>query len=128
MGNAAGHVIFEFMHPELAPDHNNPPTFDPNLGFPNGRKERVMIATQEELNELSIPLEKRDYCAHLYVKWLKCRQQNYPMCQRCHHEKHDYEQCEYDDFVLRMKEYERERRLKMRTERIQAKKLAEDLE
>ncbi|GAB1601520.1 NADH dehydrogenase [ubiquinone] 1 beta subcomplex subunit 7-like [Argonauta hians] len=128
MGNAMGHVFNEVLHPEVSPDFRNPPTFDPNLGFPNGRKERVMVATQEELNDLAIPLDKRDYCAHRYIKWIKCHQQNYPFATRCHHEKHEYEQCEYDDFVLRMKEYERERRLKVRAEKIRAKKLAEELE
>lgn len=28
------------LHPEIQPDPNKEPTFDPNLGFPNGRKER----------------------------------------------------------------------------------------
>lgn len=29
-----------YFHPEIQPDPNKEPTFDPNLGFANGRKER----------------------------------------------------------------------------------------
>lgn len=29
-----------YFHPEVTPGPNEKPTFDPNLGFENGRKER----------------------------------------------------------------------------------------
>merc|ERR1711964_748224 len=108
MGNAYGHVVHAYLHPDQAPDWTQPPTFNPNMGFENGRKPRVMVATQEELNQHNIPLDKRDYCAHHYINWMSCRKQVYPFTGRCHHEKHVYDQCEFDDWVLRMKEYERE--------------------
>lgn len=44
MGNAFGGYIGNgfnlYFHPEIQPDPSKEPTFDPNLGFPNGRKER----------------------------------------------------------------------------------------
>ncbi|XP_070563178.1 NADH dehydrogenase [ubiquinone] 1 beta subcomplex subunit 7-like [Ptychodera flava] len=112
-------------HSDTAPDLEKLPTFDPLYGFPDGRKERVMVATQEEMNKARVPLEKRDYCAHLYMALMKCRRDTYPWFNNCKHEKHEYEQCEYDDYVMRMKEYERERRL---LERAKRKRLKEERE
>jgi hypothetical protein len=37
MGNSWTHYVSE---PQNRPDFDNPPTFDPLVGFPNGRKER----------------------------------------------------------------------------------------
>ena len=36
-----GHIISSLtIDPAIAPDYLNPPTFDPLIGFPNGRKPR----------------------------------------------------------------------------------------
>lgn len=36
-----GNMMYAYVtHPDTAPDIKNPPTFNPLLGFPNGRKER----------------------------------------------------------------------------------------
>lgn len=44
MGNGMGHVPSNgwnhYRNPEIVPGPNEKPTFDTNLGFPNGRKER----------------------------------------------------------------------------------------
>lgn len=44
MGNVFGGTIQSgwdaYFHPEIQPQPLAPPTHDPNLGFPNGRKER----------------------------------------------------------------------------------------
>lgn len=44
MGNNIGYShengIKLFLHPEVQPNPLEEPTFDPNLGFSNGRKER----------------------------------------------------------------------------------------
>merc|ERR1712243_475441 len=62
-----------------------------------------------------IPLNKRDYCAHYYISYMKCRRDAGPWgFNACDHEKHEWEHCQYEDFVMRMKEYERERRLLQR--------------
>ncbi|XP_071487641.1 NADH dehydrogenase [ubiquinone] 1 beta subcomplex subunit 7-like [Diadema antillarum] len=104
-------------HPDTAPDLENIPTFDPLYGYPDGRPEREMVATQEEMNQARVPLDKRDYCAHLYIALMKCKNENFPNALKCNHVKHAYNHCEYEDFVLRMKEYERERRLLERAKR-----------
>ncbi|KAJ8040932.1 NADH dehydrogenase [ubiquinone] 1 beta subcomplex subunit 7 [Holothuria leucospilota] len=124
-----GHMWSAYVtHSDTAPDMNNIPTFDPLYGFPDGRKEREMIATQEEMNAAMLPLDRRDYCAHLYIKYLACKQEN-PLGVhiKCKHEKHEYDLCEYEDYVLRMKEYERERRLLERAKRKGLRENAETL-
>ncbi|XP_044265168.1 NADH dehydrogenase [ubiquinone] 1 beta subcomplex subunit 7 [Tribolium madens] len=103
-----------YFHPEVTPGPNEKPTFDPLLGFENGRKERVMLATEEEMRSAKIPPEHRDYCAHHLLKYLSCRKDNWPWAVNCEHEKHVYSHCKYEDYVIRMKEYERERRLRVR--------------
>ncbi|XP_069460050.1 NADH dehydrogenase [ubiquinone] 1 beta subcomplex subunit 7 [Ambystoma mexicanum] len=107
------------------PDPLNLPTFSPELGFPEERKERVMIATQEEMNTAQLPLELRDYCAHHLMKLLKCKRDSWPKILACKHERHDWNYCEHQDFVMRMKEYERERRLLARKKRLEDKHTAE---
>lgn len=91
-----------------------------------------MVATQEEMSAAKVPLQFRDYCAHFYIDWLKCREPRlhnpFLLLGACKHEDHLHKDCLYQDTVLRMKEYERERRLKLREKRIQAKKLIEDIE
>lgn len=73
------------------------PTFDPLYGFSEGRKERVMLATQEEMESAGLPLEKRDYCAHLALQHRACRHKEFPFVYRCAHEKHAYLNCQYDE-------------------------------
>ncbi|XP_072394809.1 NADH dehydrogenase [ubiquinone] 1 beta subcomplex subunit 7 [Diabrotica undecimpunctata] len=117
MGQAFGHTInngFDlYFHPEITPSPLEDPTFDPLEGFQNGRKKRVMIATEDEMRSAKLPLEDRDYCAHLLLKFRACRKENWPFVVNCHHEKHEFLDCKYEDFVIRMKEYERERRLRV---------------
>uniref|UniRef100_T1H5N3 NADH dehydrogenase [ubiquinone] 1 beta subcomplex subunit 7 n=1 Tax=Megaselia scalaris TaxID=36166 RepID=T1H5N3_MEGSC len=110
MGNA-----YHCTPPDVTPSPK--PSFDPNLGSP-ARKERVMIATEAEMVAAKLPLEDRDYCAHKLLKYRSCRADVFPWLYKCHHEKHEYLTCEYEDYILRMKEYEREKRLLARQARI----------
>jgi len=87
---------------------------DPLLGFENGRKTREMTATQEEMESAKIPMSHRDYCAGALLKYLGCRADEFPMVYKCHHQKHDYMNCQFEDYVIRMKEFEREKRIKAR--------------
>uniref|UniRef100_A0A8D0B6N0 NADH dehydrogenase [ubiquinone] 1 beta subcomplex subunit 7 n=1 Tax=Salvator merianae TaxID=96440 RepID=A0A8D0B6N0_SALMN len=113
-----------FSDPEVEPDTLNMPTFDPLYGFPE-RKERVMIATKQQMDDAQLPQEKRDYCAHYYLIYMKCQRDNFPNIFACKHEHHDWDYCEHLDYVLRMKEYERERRLLARKKRIEQKQKIE---
>ncbi|XP_026328764.1 NADH dehydrogenase [ubiquinone] 1 beta subcomplex subunit 7 [Hyposmocoma kahamanoa] len=97
---------------------NDKATFDPHAGFEGKRKRREMIAKEDDLISARIPPEKRDYCAHFLLDYQVCRYKNMPMIYKCAHEKHNYLNCEQQDYVLRMKEFERERRLRLRDNRI----------
>lgn len=99
----------------------------------------VMIATEEEMMAAKIPLKDRDYCAHKLIDYRQCRQEVWPWAYQCAHEKHAYLTCKFDEWVLslispissstftnfvysyiiRMKEYEREKRLLRRNQRIE---------
>nr|CAI5868181.1 unnamed protein product [Callosobruchus analis] len=56
-----------------------------------------MIATEEEMRSAMIPLEDRDYCAHHLLKYRGCRKEYWPWVYKCHHEKHAYLNCKYDE-------------------------------
>ncbi|XP_046664479.1 NADH dehydrogenase [ubiquinone] 1 beta subcomplex subunit 7 [Homalodisca vitripennis] len=109
-----------YMYPDLYPEPDTIPKSDPLYGFPEGRQEKVMVATEDEMYSAKVPLPLRDYCAHMYIDFLKCRKENFPFVAKCHHEKHAYHNCEYGEYIDRMKDYERERRLMVRAKRIAA--------
>ncbi|CAL4063667.1 unnamed protein product [Meganyctiphanes norvegica] len=122
-----GHVFSQYLGDVTTrPDYTKEATFDPTLGYPEGRKERVMVATQEEMEKAKIPLAERDYCAHLLINYRNCRQNVWPFAYQCAHEKHEYLNCQYDDYVLRMKEHEREHRLLERAKRKTARAAREE--
>ncbi|XP_023677730.1 NADH dehydrogenase [ubiquinone] 1 beta subcomplex subunit 7 [Paramormyrops kingsleyae] len=103
---------------DTEPDPLKPPSFDPQFGF-GERKEREMVATQEQMNLAQLPTVQRDYCAHHLIKLMKCKRDNWPNFLACQHERHDWDYCEHQDYVMRMKEYERERRLLKRKKRLE---------
>ncbi|KAL4710556.1 hypothetical protein ACJJTC_008958 [Scirpophaga incertulas] len=99
-------------------DMNDNPTFDPHVGFNSQRKPREMKANLEDLVSAKIPRSRRDYCAHYLLDYQVCRYKHMPLVYKCAHERHDYLNCEHADYVLRMKEFERERRLRVREQRV----------
>lgn len=56
-----------------------------------------MVATEEEMVSAKLPLDARDYCAHKLLKYHACRTDTFPFVYKCHHEKHDYLTCEYEE-------------------------------
>ncbi|XP_076642515.1 NADH dehydrogenase (ubiquinone) B18 subunit [Halictus rubicundus] len=96
------------------------PSFDPMLGFPNGRKERVPGATLQEMRSANVPEDLRDYCAHKLIECYVCQRKHFPMFKKCAHEKHEYDACVREDYLIRMMEVERERRLRLRKKRKEA--------
>ncbi|XP_065093061.1 NADH dehydrogenase [ubiquinone] 1 beta subcomplex subunit 7 [Ochlerotatus camptorhynchus] len=122
MGN---YLSLYVTNPEGTPKPLASPSFDANMGFPNGRKERVMIATEQEMEAAKLPLADRDYCAHKLIAHRACRADVWPWAYKCAHEKHDYLNCQYEDYIYRMKEYEREKRLLLRKQRIEKKQAQE---
>ncbi|KAJ8373201.1 hypothetical protein AAFF_G00270340 [Aldrovandia affinis] len=108
---------------DTEPDPRKPPTFEPEFGFEE-RTEREMVATQQQLNDAMVPVLQRDYCAHHLLKLMKCKRDNWPNFLACKHERHDWDYCQHQDYVMRMKEFERERRLMMRKKRIEEAQVA----
>ncbi|KAG5278151.1 hypothetical protein AALO_G00095750 [Alosa alosa] len=114
------HLVRSYVtQSDTTPDPAKPFTSDPMKGFDH-REEREMVATREQMNLAMLPVEQRDYCAHHLIKLMKCKRDNWPNFLACKHERHDWDYCEHQDFVMRMKEYERERRLRLRQKRIEA--------
>ena len=56
-----------------------------------------MMISDEELTRQRIPLNARDYCAHLLVSFNRCKRKNLYLPYRCIEEKHEYEQCQYKE-------------------------------
>uniref|UniRef100_A0A8C4NGA8 NADH dehydrogenase [ubiquinone] 1 beta subcomplex subunit 7 n=1 Tax=Eptatretus burgeri TaxID=7764 RepID=A0A8C4NGA8_EPTBU len=77
------------------------------------------LVTAEQMQQAVLPLTCRDYCAHEYIRLLRCRRENFPNYWACNEEKHAWQKCGFDEYVMRMKEFEREKRLKMRKQRIE---------
>lgn len=128
MGTKLSTGIEDAYHPEIAPRTDRPATFDPLYGFPNGRKPREMKISDEEMDRWDLSPGLRDYCAHLLVPFLRCQvsatkcidpgvgrtfQRKYaPFAgHMCADARHIYDKCEYEDYLIRLKEYEREKRL-----------------
>lgn len=97
---------------------NDKPTFPIDKGFSFKRQIRTTAATPEQLSSAKIPLQYRDYCADQLLKYQVCRYKHMPFVVKCHCEKHAYLVCEKEDYIIRMKEFERERRLRERELRI----------
>ncbi|KAK3930306.1 NADH dehydrogenase [ubiquinone] 1 beta subcomplex subunit 7 [Frankliniella fusca] len=109
-----------FMYPGTIPMGDfEESQFDPMFGFEaTGRKIRKMEVTDDQMDSHNLPGERRDFCAKPLMEWQKCMHENYPFFTRCAHQYHAYGWCQYDDYVIRMKEYERERRLMARAKRV----------
>jgi len=123
MGAMFTRTFNEVIDPEYNPNINEPATYPSNYGFSEERVERKMIATEDEMIKAKLPLKYRDYCAHYFISYMKCKRDAGPFgFYSCDHEKHDWEHCQYEDFVMRMKEYERERRLLQREKAQEEKK------
>lgn len=70
----------------------------------------------------------KDYCAHKLIDLYACYRTRFPFVTTCKHERHEYDACVYDDYIIRYKEYEREKRLKAREERIAKKRRSEQMD
>lgn len=56
-----------------------------------------MIATEEEMISVKLPIEERDYCAHTKIDYLRCLADVWPLAYRCAHEKHAQAFCQYEE-------------------------------
>merc|ERR1719427_957719 len=119
------HLVRRYItETETEPDPAKPHEFKPEFGFEEPRQEREMVATQEQMNRAMMNVEQRDYCAHHLLKLMKCKRDYFPNFMACQDERHAWDNCEHEDYVMRMKEYERERRLQLRKKRLEEKAAA----
>lgn len=58
---------------------------------------------QADLQNAKIEIGYRDYCAHLLIPLNACRRKNFYLPWKCEHERHEYEKCEYLDYMRRVK-------------------------
>ena len=56
-----------------------------------------MQVTEEEMAEAKVPLNLRDYCAHLFIPLMICRKDNYYLPWKCKKEKHAWDDCQYQE-------------------------------
>ncbi|CAF0857412.1 unnamed protein product [Brachionus calyciflorus] len=121
MGGATSQYFGTFSeswsNPNVVPSVLDKPKHDPLFGFQNERETREIKASQDDLYWAKIPASRRDYCADHLIEFQRCRKQNYPFLSKCEHIKHEWDHCQNEDTILRMKEFERERRLLKREER-----------
>ncbi|KAM6289216.1 NADH dehydrogenase [ubiquinone] 1 beta subcomplex subunit 7 [Aegotheles albertisi] len=108
---------------EAEPDPLTMPTFPAQLGLP-GRAPRAMVASAEQLAQGRVPLEQRDFCAHHLLRLLRCHRDAFPLPWHCQPLRHAWDTCQHHDYVMRMKEFERERRLLQRQKRLRQRQAA----
>lgn len=99
MGNELSRDAFDWTVPHLRgyPDPRNESKYDPLYGFPKGRKERVSIATEAEMESAQLIDSHRDYCAHHAIKWQACMRDNYPFTGKCAHYKENWHECQHNE-------------------------------
>ena len=54
---------------------------------------------------------KRNYCLHHHLNWLRCQRKAGRHAGDCHHEEHEWAACSNKEEYLRSMEFERMRRL-----------------
>jgi hypothetical protein len=62
-----------------------------------------MRFTLAEVESMQVPPEYRSYCMHKIFAWKNCQYENIPFSlYRCHHLKHEYHDCENEEYVGRV--------------------------
>eukprot|EP00731_Ephydatia_muelleri_P017976 Em0011g16a len=69
---------------------------------------REMQVTQEEMAKAKVPINLRDYCAHLFIPLMHCRKENYYVPWKCKAEKHAWEECQFQDYLDRVRQKRRQ--------------------
>ena len=115
MGTTWTHLV----HPGTIPFEFEESKFDPMFGFEaTGRKKREIDVSVAEMDSHLMPSDRRDYCVRAFMEYQACFHSWYPNYLPCEHVLHHYGQCLHEDYLIRMKEWERERRLMARAKRV----------
>ncbi|KAL7444087.1 hypothetical protein ACHAXH_009933 [Discostella pseudostelligera] len=56
----------------------------------------------QSIKDARIPLAWRDTCSHILVDLNKCRRDTWWNPNKCSHERHIYEECEYNSYLQRV--------------------------
>mmetsp|Transcript_8245 Transcript_8245/g.12265 ORF Transcript_8245/g.12265 Transcript_8245/m.12265 type:complete len:96 (+) Transcript_8245:70-357(+) len=56
----------------------------------------------QKLKDAHIPVAFRDKCAHILVDLNKCRRRTFYNPNKCEHERHTYEECQYYSYLQRV--------------------------
>lgn len=56
-----------------------------------------MIATLAEMESAKVPLDARDFCAHMLINLRSCIRDNFPFNYNCHHVREEYYECQYHE-------------------------------
>lgn len=56
-----------------------------------------MQVTEEEMADAKVPLNLRDYCAHLFIPLTICKKDNYYVPWKCKKEQHLWDDCQFQE-------------------------------
>ena len=56
----------------------------------------------EAIKKAQIPIAWRDTCSHILIDLNKCRRDTWWNPNKCEHERHTYEECEYNAYLQRV--------------------------
>lgn len=56
----------------------------------------------QAIKDAKIPLAWRDTCSHILIGLNKCRRETWWNPNKCEHERHIYEECEYNAYLQRV--------------------------
>eukprot|EP00956_Cyclotella_meneghiniana_P008968 scaffold12308_cov74-Cyclotella_meneghiniana.AAC.6 len=56
----------------------------------------------DAIKKAQIPLAWRDTCSHILIDLNKCRRETWWNPNKCGHERHTYEECEYNAYLQRV--------------------------
>ena len=77
-----------------------------NLTFPASHEMPAalteMKVTHEEMKAARVPLNFRDYCAHILIPLNECRVKTWYSPWKCGELRHSYEKCQYDEYQRRV--------------------------
>eukprot|EP00276_Gloeochaete_wittrockiana_P018787 CAMPEP_0184346898 /NCGR_PEP_ID=MMETSP1089-20130417/15086_1 /TAXON_ID=38269 ORGANISM="Gloeochaete wittrockiana, Strain SAG46.84" /NCGR_SAMPLE_ID=MMETSP1089 /ASSEMBLY_ACC=CAM_ASM_000445 /LENGTH=83 /DNA_ID=CAMNT_0026677761 /DNA_START=24 /DNA_END=275 /DNA_ORIENTATION=- len=76
------------------------------------KRVRVMPVTLEELDDASIPLNSRDYCSHILIQLNNCRSETFSLPWKCGDLRHEYERCQYVEYLRRTEEAKQQQKSK----------------
>lgn len=122
MGNNESGILFTHLWKQDQPEAFSPSKYDPQYGFEGReRQELKPDVTLQEMDSAGLDLELRDNCARTHLTFKTCLRYNAPFWFMCKGYYNEVLGCLYDNKIVDMKEFEREKRLNIRERRIREK-------